>query len=81
MFEVGKTYTFRMLDGEGEIEFTGEIERYDHPLIKLKDSEPLTIDVTGFGTDDVSNTYSVGSFPGRIINVTSPHFISAQAAK
>ncbi|NKJ91778.1 hypothetical protein GFM14_09150 [Rhizobium leguminosarum bv. viciae] len=74
MFEVGKNYEFHMIEGGSETEFQGVIESYEHPLIKLKDSKPLTIQFVGsMATEEVTTP----SYPGKIINVTSTHFISA----
>jgi len=64
MFVVGKTYQFRMIEDGGEVTFAGEIEKYDHPLIKLADLQP-------------SEMVGSGVIPGQIINVTSSNFVSA----
>jgi hypothetical protein len=74
MFEVGKNYEFHMIEGGSETVFQGVIESYEHPLIKLKDSKPVTIHIAGsMVTEDVTTP----SYPGQIINVTSTQFISA----
>lgn len=66
MFEVGRRYEFRMIEGDGEVQFWGVVEKYEHPLIKLANIPPI---------DDVTDA----ELPGQIINVTSPNFISAVA--
>jgi hypothetical protein len=76
MFEVGKKYEFHMLEAGDDVTFWGTIERYEHPLIKLEDTDALSIsfgDIHGEG--DVSA--EMPATPGRIINVTSPNFVSA----
>lgn len=72
MFEVGKRYTFTMVDFEPDVgsiqqEISGIVERYDHPLVKLQDShvEASDFDTTAF------------TIIGQIINVTSHHFVMA----
>lgn len=37
MFEVGKRYEFRILEGGDEITMWRVIEKYEHPLIKFSD--------------------------------------------
>jgi len=41
MCEVGKRYELR--EGDSDVRFWGEIEKYEHPLIKLKDTTRVTI--------------------------------------
>ena len=78
MFEVGKTYQFEMMDGGSQISFSGEIEEYDHPLVKLADAEPIEFHIHGHGSDEPATVLSsIGPTPGRIINVPSAAFISA----
>lgn len=82
MFEVGAHYEFRMIEGGGEVILWGDIAVYEHPLIKLADSEPLRIQLIGVGVDgsenhDPADDQIVPSQPGRIINVTSVNFVSA----
>ena len=66
MFEVGKNYEFRMMEGGDEVTFWGTVEKYEHPLIKLTDSH-----------FQVSGAKKAMFVPGRIINVTSTSFNSA----
>lgn len=79
MFQVGGKYTFKMIsdDGDGITEFYGEVERYDHPLLKLKDSDPMVIRRVMFGSEGAAHEHPIASIPGQIINVTSVHFVSA----
>jgi hypothetical protein len=80
MFEVGAKYKFRMIEDGDEILFWGDVETYEHPLIKLKDT-PATKTETinteeGFSiaiVDDPDRQPTIGA----IINVISPNFISA----
>lgn len=64
MFEVGKDYRFRIIEGSSEVTFVGTVEKYEHPLLKLADVEP--------------SEFSPYRLYGQIINVTSPSFISAE---
>lgn len=64
MFEIDQEYEFNMIKGGDETRFWGKVERYEHPLLKLRDT---TLDVNGVKT----------LLRGEIINVTSPNFISA----
>ncbi len=73
MFEVGASYNFRMIEDGEEIVTQGTVEAYDHPLIKLQDLAFKVRDMTGEGE-------SATTYPGRVINVTSVHFISAVKA-
>lgn len=78
MFKVGQKYEFRMLEGDGEVTFWGTIEAYEHPLIKLADSPPMEVRIA-FGQDTADEVVrKTKGAPGRILNVTSPNFISAQ---
>jgi hypothetical protein len=73
MFEVGQEYEFRMIEGGDEVLFWGDIEVYEHPIIKLRDhafADPLLIG----GVDRPPAEPVI--IPGKIINVTSPNFIS-----
>lgn len=70
MFKVGAKYKFHMLENGGEVTFGGTIETYEHPLIKLEDTRVIIRSMDG--GEDQSNIY-----PGAIINVTSPNFVSA----
>jgi hypothetical protein len=70
MFQRGRTYHFRMLEDGGDVTFDGEIEKYEHPLIKLSDTV-ISVEYAG-GEPGSASTY-----PGQIINVTSPSFVSA----
>lgn len=67
MFEIGKRYTFVMLEGGEETERTRRVERYEHPLLKLEDVV----------TPEGHQYFTPGRSPGHIINVTSPNFVSA----
>ena len=70
MFEVGKNYEFRMIEGGDEVMFWGQVETYDPPLIKLFDVNiNLNISQTSVQKSQLIS--------GRIINVSSPNFISA----
>ncbi|MBY5442097.1 hypothetical protein HFO93_01065 [Rhizobium leguminosarum] len=78
MFEVGENYEFRVIEGGDEIMFWGIVESYEHPLIKLQDTPAMTSKVLqdGISIALVADPTSP-AYPGRIINVTSPNFISA----
>jgi hypothetical protein len=71
MFEVGKSYEFRTYDWGEESSWHGTVEAYDHPLLKLADRH----------LSDDSPFFPSGSVPGRILNVSSPAFISATISK
>lgn len=82
MFEVGKKYQFVKVEGGDECSFQGVVEAYDHPLIKLARSEPVTIvirmaDSEGGDKEHFRQEIPEGP-PGQIINVTSTLFVSAQ---
>ena len=69
MFEVGKTYEIKM-DNDGSVLTTvGIIEKYEHPLIKLRE-ENGHLEFLG-GAKDLTKIH------GEIINVTSVRFVSA----
>lgn len=76
MFEVGKRYEFKMLE-DGEVTFWGVVESYEPPLLKLADNPPMRIRFTAPGTGKPSEDVHTAPTPGRIINVTSPNFVSA----
>ena len=79
MFEIGARYEFCMIEGGDEETFVGTVKEYEHPLIKLEDSP--TINISMMSRDDLEKTSkgeTIPSQPGRIINVTSPNFVSAQ---
>ncbi|TBG20623.1 hypothetical protein U8P76_10725 [Rhizobium johnstonii] len=76
MFEVGAKYEFKMLEGGGDVTFWGTVESYEHPLLKLADSEPMSLQIN-YGAETQLLGTSIAR-PGKIINVTSPSFISAQ---
>jgi hypothetical protein len=82
MFEVGAKYEFRILERGDDITFQGVVETYDHPLVKLRDSEPVVFQISGLGIDGTNGDPEIlgtsPSHPGRIINVTSPSFVTAQ---
>ncbi|HEV7247942.1 MAG TPA: hypothetical protein VGN93_13240 [Shinella sp.] len=81
MFTVGKRYDFRMIEAADEVSFTGTIEAFEYPLIKLQDAPRLKSETieTADGGLMITMVEDEGAapYPGRIINVTSPHFISA----
>jgi hypothetical protein len=69
MFEVGKRYTIRMIEGGDESSSSRVVERYEHPLLKFADTQiPDHLAPPGAKGVVIS---------GEIINVTSPNFISA----
>lgn len=71
MFEVGKRYRYKIIiDGE-EASTGGIVERYEHPLLKFKDSD----------AGDFMPHMKGKITRGQIINVTSPNFISAVLAE
>jgi hypothetical protein len=62
MFEVGKTYTVKMIEGDSEVEYGGcEVLEVNLPLIKI----------TGIGSGPVNATRPT------ILNTCSRNFISA----
>jgi hypothetical protein len=67
MFEVGKKYEIRMIEGGTETVFWRTVEMYEHPLVKFADSH---------FSDQADEVVA-----GEIINVTSPNFISAVLTK
>lgn len=84
MFKVGSRYEFTVIEAGDETTFWGTIESYEHPLIKLEDrrasdmSSLLITDAeTGKTITEVKPQGVPAVMPGRIINVTSPNFISA----
>lgn len=81
MFAVGKRYDFRMIEDGDEVSFTGTIESIEHPLIKLCDTPRFKSETieTSDGGLMITMTEDNGAapYPGRIINITSPHFLSA----
>ena len=84
MFNIGSRYRFQMIiDGE-ETSFSGVIERYEHPLIKLEDTniERLRVVLHGeFNTNAEEEPLFEAPaqvIPGKVINVTSANFISAE---
>lgn len=78
MFEVGKRYEFRMIEGGDEVLFWGKIDKYEHPLIKLADDEPGGLKITGEDGALISELKMEAPIRGRIINVISPNFVSAE---
>lgn len=84
MFKVGKRYEFRMLEGGDEILFWGVVETYEHPLLKLEDFDPAELRIQFRPPAGPSTTQVIGNaekVPGRIINITSPSFVSAVEKK
>ncbi|PDT32407.1 hypothetical protein CO671_29690 [Rhizobium sp. M10] len=69
-------YEFKMLEGGDETTFSGVVESYEHPLLKLADAEPRTMQINYGGESQIIGTSM--AIPGKIINVASPSFISAQ---
>lgn len=67
MFEVGRRYEFRMIEGGDEILFRGTVDRYEHPLIKIADAPASSPECR----------VQHGPIRNPIINVTSPNFTSA----
>ncbi len=70
MFKEGARYKFAVIEGGDEVTFWGVIEKYEHPLIKLQDKQ-YDLPLPG-GQRQLTNV------PGKIINVTSSHFVSAE---
>lgn len=80
MFVVGKEYIFRIL-GEGDDGFKGTVEAYEHPLIKLAPPPSATLTIGGLDLGQPGDeTVTLTSVPrrGKIINVTSSAFVSAE---
>ena len=79
MFKVGSKYEFRMAEAGDEVTFWGTIETYEHPLIKLEDTQMPDINLVAQETGEVFRSIRGGDkvYPGQIINVTSPNFVSA----
>jgi hypothetical protein len=63
MFEIGQDYDIRMIIDGGEACHRRRVEAYSHPLLKLSDPAAMAEGASGLGYE--------------IINVISPHFISA----
>lgn len=78
MFEVGKSYEFRIIEGGEEILISGKIERYEHPLIKLEDEEPIVVQFVTSLDIPPREEKIFGGVPSRIINTASTNFIWAQ---
>lgn len=81
MFKVGNSYKFRLIEDGDEILFSGIVEKYEHPLLKLKDVDRTELRIRIKGIDLPDRDISIGGgdklIPGRIINVTSLNFVSA----
>ena len=75
MFEIGARYEFCMIEGGSEVTFVGTVKEYKHPMITLEDSPTVHI-YTAPSKAQKSKTFP--GQPGRIINVTSSSFVSAQ---
>lgn len=69
MFEVGKTYEIKMDDGAGILSMVGTVEKYEHPLIKLR-QESAHLEFLRSAKD-------LTKIHGEIVNVTSVRFVSA----
>ena len=79
MFEIGAQYKFCMIEGGNEGTFVGTVKEYEHPLIKLEDTPSRAVRfISREGSGESSEGHPIPSQPGRIINVTSPNFVSAQ---
>lgn len=81
MFEVGALYEFRTIEGGDEVVFRGVVEKYEHPLLKLEDTGPVVVRTMDENGMVVSEAGDETVYPGEIINVTSPNFVSAQKQK
>lgn len=81
MFTVGKRYEFRVIEGGEETRFWGVVEKYEYPLLKLEDFD-AKLEVRLVPPEGRASTKKVGSakVAGRILNVTSPSFVSAEEA-
>lgn len=80
MFEVGAKYEFRVIEDGDQVTFTGTIENYDHPLIKLVDTPSMKHETVHNGSNItimVIEDPESPPYPGKIINVISPAFVSA----
>lgn len=75
MFEIGALYEFRMIEGGDDVTFFGTVKEYNHPMITLEDSPTVHISMP---PSKVPKSKTYPGQPGRIINVTSPNFVSAQ---
>lgn len=76
MFEVGKRYQFRIIEGGDEGTFSGVVEAYNHPLVMLASHKISPKFAPGLAPGETERRDTI---PGKIINVTSVHFISAEA--
>lgn len=74
MFEVGKRYEIKMLEAGSEITLSGVVERYEHPLLKLRDMPPANMDIRDIRKNQKIDEQVVR---GPIINVGSSVFVSA----
>lgn len=84
MFEVGSKYEFRVLFDGSEAILQGYVEKYEHPLLKIADIEAGTIRIIFrdlIGDEPTFEDRPYPSEPGKILNVTSSAFISAQLLK
>ena len=80
MFEVGRHYEFKMIEDGDEVTFWGEVAAYDHPLLRLADGRmaiQLVADAPFEVVERAKRQEEASVVPGRIINVTSPNFVSA----
>lgn len=81
MFKIGTKYEFRILEGGEEVTFWGIIESYEHPLLKLADTELSQLRVHIQPSKGPARSEVIGGvgrkLPGQIINVTSTSFVSA----
>lgn len=79
MFKVGANYEFHMLEAGDDVTFWGTIETYEHPLIKLEDTKMPEVHIVAHETGEIVRKLGNDGkvYPGQIINVTSPNFISA----
>ena len=79
MFEIGAQYKSCMIKDGSDVTFDGTVKEYEHPLIKLEDTPSRAVRVISpEGSRKFTESHTIPSQPGRIINVTSPNFVSAQ---
>ena len=83
MFEIGRKYEFKMIEGDREIVFSGHVDSYEHPLVRLAEARHAPVLKAG-GLPNLVEPFTAWEdmtvVPRRIINVTSPNFVGAVAA-
>ena len=77
MFEVGKRYEIHFIENGDEPTMWRTVERYEHPLVKFADMQPVRVIITGLPEQLPAAAPPTKPIPGEIFNVTSPNFISA----